>query len=915
MQQLSAWMGAGLVTAGVSAAMLAGAGVAAADTPSGSDAGTSSASTNEPKPTTHEPAETKAPTEEAAEENSAKPAATTKRKKKTRVTATRESATTTAGTTADPEPPAEKPAHRRRAAVATAIPTVTPAATPTSESATKAASATVAVTAAPAAKESVAQKVSAYAAPLAAAGATATPKAPAVVGLIQSVVAGVAREVRVIINGVSTVTAAAVHAVQVVATGPIPKSPAGLFQHFVYTPVHTVAEAWIGTELGYQVNGTINRLAGSYVIGDGAAGTAEHPDGGAGGWLFGDGGAGWTSTVAGQAGGAGGRAGLVGDGGMGGAGGAGAAGGQGGTGGQLMGIGGGGGQGGAATTGGAGGAGGDGAGLLFGIGGAGGQGGDGVDGGRGGNGGDGARLLGSGGDGGDAGDSGVGGDPTGLPALGGAGGNAGLLGTHGEVGHFGASGTVAVTAGGTGLSITGTWITNSDGQVVILHGVNEVYKLAPFEPAASGFSEDDAQFLAANGFNVVRLGVIWAAVEPRPGVYDTEYLASLSQTVQMLADHGIYTLLDMHQDLYSSTFAGEGAPEWATQTGGLPNQNFGFPGSYYLNLAMNHAWTQFWNNAESPTGLGLQDAYAQMWENVASYFSGNTAVIGYDIMNEPFPGFSWLPTLLGSPFFGYQQLTPFYNQVISAIRAVDPTTPVYIEPANPAVSEILDILGFPTSLGTVSDPNTVLAFHDYCGGSSLSALCGYIAKALARGAHNYAAQHGIPAFMNEFGATSAKGDLTKQMRAGDSYLMSWSVWAYTGKGDITTSGTHDGEALVYDPALPPTGDNVNTGNLGILSAPYPQAVSGTPKSWSYADGTFAFSYSTAKADGSGTFAAGAQTTISVPAVQFPNGYQVSVVGGHVVSAANDAKLVIAADDGATAVSVTVTGAAAGATAA
>ncbi len=81
-----------------------------------------------------------------------------------------------------------------------------------------------------------------------------------------------------------------------------------------------------------------------------------------------------------------------------------------------------------------------------------------------------------------------------------------------------------------------------------------------FEPAASGFSEDDAQFLAANGFNVVRLGVIWAAVEPQPGVYDTEYLASLSQTVQMLADHGIYTLLDMHQDLYSSTFAGEGAP-------------------------------------------------------------------------------------------------------------------------------------------------------------------------------------------------------------------------------------------------------------------------------------------------------------------------------------------------------------------
>ncbi|MHA3019157.1 cellulase family glycosylhydrolase [Mycobacterium sp. BMJ-28] len=752
----------------------------------------------------------------------------------------------------------------------------------------------------------MAHQVSAYAAPLTAAGATATPKVPAVVGLIQSVVAGVAREVRVVVNGISTIAAAVVHAAQTVATGPAPKSSAEWFEHFVYTPAHTVAEAWIDTELGRQVNGVVNRVAGSYVIGDGAAGTAEHPDGGSGGWLFGDGGAGWNSTEAGQSGGAGGKAGLLGNGGAGGTGGTAAVGGRGGTGGVLMGIGGDGGHGGAGPAGGAGGSGGDGSGLLFGIGGTGGDGGDGPDGGRGGNGGDGARLLGSGGDGGDAGNSGIGGEPTGLPALGGAGGNAGLLGTHGRVGHFGAS-TTATASGGTGVSSTGTWITNGDGQVVILHGVNQVYKLAPYDPSVIGFSEDDAEFLAANGFNVVRLGVIWAGVEPQPGVYDTAYLASLKQTVDMLAAHGIYTLLDMHQDSYGGAFAGEGAPDWATQTGGLPNHDFGFPTNYYLNLAMNHAWTQFWNNADSPAGMGLQDSYAQMWENVASYFSGNTAVIGYDVMNEPFPGFSWLPTLLGSTFFGHQQLTPFYNQVISAIRAVDPSTPVYIEPANPAVSEIPDILGLPVSLGAVDDPNVVLAFHDYCGGSSLSALCGFIAKALATGAHRYSVQHGIPAFMNEFGATSATGDLTAQMRAGDRYLMSWAVWAYTGKGDITTSGTHDGEALVYDPAKPPTGDNVNTSSLGILSAPYPQAVSGTPKSWSFADGNFSFSYSTARADGSGNFPAGSQTTISVPAVQFPNGYQVTVTGGQVVSAPGATQLVIAADDGAATVSVAVTG--------
>lgn len=872
MQQLSAWVGAGVVTAGMSAALLAGAGVAAADTPTGSSsASTSESKTDESKPAETKPAETKTPADtktpkgETAGQDSLRPS-TTHRKKKKSDAETRTAKTTTA------EP----------------------------------ASTSVSATSTSAAKISVSQPAAAFAAPLAAASGTVAPRVPAVVGLVQSVVTGIAREVRVIASGVSAVAVAVVRAAQTVVTGPPPKSSAEAFQRFVYSPVHTVAQAWIDTELGHQVNGVINRVAGSYVIGDGADGTAAHPDGGAAGWLLGDGGKGWNSTQAGVAGGTGGKAGLLGNGGEGGNGGSGAAGGRGGAGGLLLGIGGDGGDGGAGPVGGSGGFGGDATGLVFGIGGAGGDGGAGVDGGRGGNGGDGARLLGSGGAGGDAGNSGVGATATTVPALGGAGGNGGLFGTHGGVGHFG-TGTVLPGSPGTGLSTTGTWITNGDGQVVILHGVNEVYKIAPYDPAASGFNEDDAEFLATNGFNVVRLGVIWAAVEPQPGVYDTAYLASLKQTVQMLADHGIYTLLDMHQDLYSSTFAGEGAPEWATQTGGLPNQNFGFPGSYYLNPAMNYAWTRFWNNAESPTGLGLQDAYAQMWENVAGYFSGNPAVIGYDVINEPFPGFSWLPTLLGSPHFGYQQLTPFYNQVIAGIRAVDPTTAVYIEPANPAVSEILDILGFPAMLGTVDDPNVVLAFHDYCGGPSLSALCGYIAKALARGAHNYATQHGIPAFMNEFGATSASGDLTAQLGAADRYLMSWAVWAYTGKGDITTSGTHDGEALVYDPTLAPTGDNVNTGNLKLLSAPYPQAVSGTPTSWSYRDGTFRFSYSTAKADGSGSFQAGAQTTISVPAVQFPNGYQVSVTGGQVVSAPGAAQLVIAADDGAGTVSVVVAG--------
>jgi endoglycosylceramidase len=55
----------------------------------------------------------------------------------------------------------------------------------------------------------------------------------------------------------------------------------------------------------------------------------------------------------------------------------------------------------------------------------------------------------------------------------------------------------------------------------------------------------------------------------------------------------------------------------------------------------------------------------------------------------------------------------------------------------------------------------------------------------------------------------------------------------------------------------------------------------------------------------GSFPAGSQTTISVPSVEYPNGYDVVVTGGHVVSAPDAPELVIASDNGASTVSVEV----------
>src|SRR5436190_8077349 len=188
----------------------------------------------------------------------------------------------------------------------------------------------------------------------------------------------------------------------------------------------------------------------------------------------------------------------------------------------------------------------------------------------------------------------------------------------------------------------GGYITDADGRVFITHGVNMVYKVAPYEASAAGFGEDDARFLAREGFNSVRLGVIYKAVEPQPGVYDDAYIDEVAQTAALLAKHGIAPLVDFHQDMYNERYQGEGWPDWAVIDDGAPNQPLaGFPNNYLVNPALNRAFDNFWANTAGPGGVGLGDRYAQAWKHVAARFAGQDGILGYDLLNEPWPGTGW----------------------------------------------------------------------------------------------------------------------------------------------------------------------------------------------------------------------------------------------------------------------------------
>lgn len=673
--------------------------------------------------------------------------------------------------------------------------------------------------------------------------------------------------------------------------------PTTLMDNWVYTPLYAgidwlVNSSWLAPIVD-GANHVSEALGLGQMLGDGAAGTAESAAGGAGGWLFGDGGAGWDNTEVNGVGGAGGAAGFFGNGGAGGAGGEGGAGGVGGTGGWYMGVGGAGGDGGDGLNGGVGGAGGAGIGWMLGIGGAGGDGGDGSHiGGNGGDGGNGSMWFGSGGDGGDAG-NGVYQAQGDLPALGGAGGVAGSMGTHGAVGHFGTLEGAPAKAPAE-LGTAGQWIVDMDGRVVILHGVNQVYKSPPFTPGGNGFGDDDAAFLAANGFTSVRLGVYWSEIEPQPGVYDFAYLDSVRETIAALKAHGIVSVIDMHQDLYNQEIGGQGAPDWATLFNPKDSDTgHPFPFVYALNPAQNQAWDAFWNNQKAD-GIGLQNAYARMWQTVADYLGGTPGVVGYEIMNEPWPGASWLGSLLGDSHFDTQTLTPFYDQVIAAIRSVDSSTTVYYEP------NVLfgNAIGF-THLGRVDDDNAVFAFHDYCifdalGGGSATG-CSLWDGWINDGAQQYSDRYDVPAVVTEFGATHNIPTIASQLNSINPHMFGWLYWGYT----------NEAGSLVHNTNLPPTGSNVDEPIVAALAQPYPQVIAGIPNSWSFSGGVFSFSYSTAMADGSGIFGAGSETKISIPDIQFPNGYQVSVTGGHVVSAPNASVLVIESNAGAGTISVTV----------
>ena len=203
-------------------------------------------------------------------------------------------------------------------------------------------------------------------------------------------------------------------------------------------------------------------------------------------------------------------------------------------------------------------------------------------------------------------------------------------------------------------------------------------------------SRNDFAQMRALGFNVIRLTLSWSQLEPTPGTYNVTYLDRIAQVVGWARQQGIYVLLDMHQDNYSrfidDTAAAEvppvlttvkqsgghadGAPPWAILTDGVPG--LAPFGTDVLNLQMGAAFNSFWINRPAPVpqgeapGTGLQDHYIGAMAALARRFKRDSAVVGYEIMNEPQSGALAVPGVSTKGF-----LFPFYQRVIDAITGTN----------------------------------------------------------------------------------------------------------------------------------------------------------------------------------------------------------------------------------------------------
>lgn len=173
------------------------------------------------------------------------------------------------------------------------------------------------------------------------------------------------------------------------------------------------------------------------------------------------------------------------------------------------------------------------------------------------------------------------------------------------------------------------YITDTLDRICIYHGVNvsNINKQPPFLPWQR---HSDWDSLSAWGFNVVRYLMTWEAIEAEQGKWSAAYLQQVHNDVVYLNHIGVNVVVDVHQDLYSRKFTGDGFPEWAIRDNGIPFSGPTQPWNLaYADPAVMAAFNNFWHNDT------LQMQYFRVIKLLVAMFDDDSNVVGIDVFNDP----------------------------------------------------------------------------------------------------------------------------------------------------------------------------------------------------------------------------------------------------------------------------------------
>jgi endoglucanase len=229
-------------------------------------------------------------------------------------------------------------------------------------------------------------------------------------------------------------------------------------------------------------------------------------------------------------------------------------------------------------------------------------------------------------------------------------------------------------------------------------------------------TQDDIRFLKAQGVNTLRVPLHWKLFQTD----DAEGFRLLDRVVRWCREAGIFVIIDLH--------AAEGG-----QTGTNIDDGNGYPWLF--------------------VDQGSQQKTVDLWVRLAKHYRNETAVLGYDLLNEPIPNYP-----------GYGALHPalevLYKRITASLRAVD--------------SHHIIILGGAewdgdfSVFGAPFDPNTIYQLHKYWMEPNEASLASYVA---------FRDKYHVPIWLGESGEnTDAWVTRFRELLEKDD--IGWAFWPY-----------------------------------------------------------------------------------------------------------------------------------------